>query len=64
MLLYQGRSPVHAAARSGSTEILELLIAHPSAGVLTTAIDIEGCTPLHEAAIGGHQECVKVRARI
>lgn len=48
-----GRTPLHAAARVGAAETIDLLIA---GGASVDAVDHKGWTPLHDAARHGHAE--------
>ena len=48
-----GRTPLHWAARSGQTDVAELLMAK---GADVKAKDARGFTPLRTAARGGHKD--------
>ncbi|MEK6233544.1 MAG: ankyrin repeat domain-containing protein, partial [Planctomycetales bacterium] len=50
-----GRSPLHAAAAAGQTEVIRFLLA---AGASPDVQTNEGLTPLHLAAQAGHKETV------
>ncbi|KAL3764020.1 hypothetical protein ACHAW5_005104 [Stephanodiscus triporus] len=50
-----GEAPMHVAARCGSIEILELLVAH---GANLGLIDGRGRTCLHLSAQSGHDSCL------
>ena len=55
-----GLAPLHLAAESGNTPVLELLL---SKGGDLDAKSKSGQTALHLAAKGGHEECVKILIR-
>lgn len=44
------QAPLHLAAQSGATDIVQLLISH---GAIIDIGDVDGYTPLHYAAMGG-----------
>ena len=55
--LRSGMTPLHAAARKGLKEVVELLIHE---GTDVNAKSDDGWTPLHKAALQGHKEIAKV----
>ena len=57
ILLPDGSSPLHYAARKGNTKIVELLLRAGAEPNIGNAID-NGHTPLHEAASSGHAEVI------
>jgi len=53
-----GQTPLHAAARAGSTgAILDLLLPHPPAS--PNPLDMWSRTPLHWATLNGHEPAVR-----
>lgn len=52
----EGRTPLHAAARRGDLEIVQVLLRYRANPAEATK---DGWTPLHEAAVFGHVEIVR-----
>lgn len=50
-----GETPIFAAARAGRLVMMEQLLSN---GASAKVVNWDGCTPLHEAAMHGHEECV------
>ncbi|KAG0488136.1 hypothetical protein HPP92_006947 [Vanilla planifolia] len=59
---HRGRTPVHAAAKSGAIDALLMSLSSAAAGDPDLA-DIQGWTPLHCAAAGGHLQAAEVIIR-
>ncbi len=54
----QGRPLLHAAAFSGQTEIVRLLVEHGAP--LNVQEKANGATPLHFAVYSGHREVIRI----
>jgi ankyrin repeat protein len=50
-----GETPIFAAARAGRLVMMEQLLSN---GASAEVVNWDGSTPLHEAALYGHEECV------
>ena len=50
-----GETPIFAAARAGRLVMMEQLLSN---GASAEVVNWDGSTPLHEAALNGHEECV------
>ncbi len=50
-----GETPIFAAARAGRLVMMEQLLSN---GASADVVNWDGSTPLHEAALHGHEECV------
>lgn len=55
-----GVLPMHCAARSGHTRVLDLLLSSGDADAESHALDHHGRNPIHWAAVEGHGEATKV----
>jgi ankyrin repeat protein len=51
-----GETPISVACRYGRTDVIALLLKAP--GIDVNTADLEGNTPLHHAALKGHEEVV------
>jgi hypothetical protein len=58
-----GRSPLHEAAGSSSSQAMEVVRALIEAGADATAQDKDGCTPLDEALSKGHEGVARLLRR-
>ncbi|OCT89250.1 ankyrin repeat and SOCS box containing 13 L homeolog isoform X1 [Xenopus laevis] len=54
---WHSRTPVHDASRHGNTSQLRELI---DSGVCVNLVTVDSITPLHEACLHGHIQCVKL----
>jgi len=49
-------SPLHMAASTGASDVVNFLLTKLSPGTM----DTKGCLPLHYAALSGHPDCVRL----
>ncbi|KAL7177311.1 hypothetical protein ACSBR2_030630 [Camellia fascicularis] len=55
----QGRSILHVAAKNGKVGVVNYILKTPELGKLLNQIDEDGNTPLHLAAVDGHNRSVQ-----